>query len=77
MHYQRGDYLALREVTLSYNAPSHWLSAIGIDNLRFNVTGSNLKYFTEYEGLAPEDGGIDRGRYPVPRTVLFGVNASF
>ena len=77
MNYERGDYLALREITLSYTAPAAWLEAIGIESLRFNVTGSNLKYFTNYQGLSPEEGGMDRGRYPVPRGLLFGVNASF
>lgn len=77
VNYEKGDYLALREITLSYTAPSSWLSSIGVDQLRFNVTGNNLKYFTNYKGMAPEEGGSDRGRYPLPRVILFGVNVSF
>lgn len=76
-YYEKGDYLALREVTLSYAFPSSLYRKIGLQNLRLNVTGNNLKYFTNYSGLAPEDGGTDRGRYPVPRVITFGLNASF
>lgn len=76
-NYETGDYLALREVTLSYSLPPQILSVLKIANLSLNVTGNNLKYFTKYSGLAPEEGGIDRGRYPVPRIIMFGLKASF
>lgn len=50
------------------------------------VTGQNLFYITGYDGTSPEPvmdiqangrGGIDNGRYPTPRTVLFGLQLSF
>lgn len=48
------------------------------------VTGQNLFYITGYEGTSPEPAvsteygrGIDNGRYPTPRTVLFGLSVSF
>ena len=41
-------------------------------------------YITGYEGTSPEPAvsteygrGIDNGRYPTPRTVLFGLSVSF
>ena len=77
LYYESGDFLTLRELTLSYNIPTDWLKRIKVSSLRFNVTGSNLYYFTKYEGLNPEEGGDDRGRYPVPRSFIFGVNVSF
>ena len=76
-NYESGDYLALREVTLSYIFPESLYGGIGLSNLRLHLTANNLKYFTNYSGLAPEDGGMDRGRYPVPRVVTLGVNVSF
>ena len=43
-----------------------------------------LFYITGYEGTSPEPAvsteygrGIDNGRYPTPRTVLFGLSVSF
>ncbi|CAG5018615.1 TonB-dependent receptor P39 [Dyadobacter sp. CECT 9275] len=75
-YYEKGDFLAVREVTLSYTLPKSILSKVKISNLRFNVTANNLHYFTKYKGLNPEDGGNDRGRYPIPRTIILGVNVS-
>jgi len=76
-YYEKGDYLAVREITLSYNIPSFISDKAGFQNLRINLTGNNLKYFTKYKGLAPEEGGFDNGRYPVPRVFTFGVKAMF
>jgi TonB-linked SusC/RagA family outer membrane protein len=77
VNFEKGDYLAVREITLSYNTPSSWYKKIGVDNLRVYATGNNLKYFTSYSGYAPEDGGLDTGRYPIPRNFIFGVNVTF
>ena len=60
--YEKGDYLTLREVTLAYQFPSAWTERIKLKNIRVNVTGSNLYYFTKYTGMNPEDGGLDQGR---------------
>jgi hypothetical protein len=76
VHYERGDFLALREMTLSFNYTADWYRRIGINNMRFNLTGNNLIYFTNYNGLSPEEGGMDRGRFPVPRNILLGINLS-
>ncbi len=79
---EKGDYLCVREATLSYNIPSSLLRKIKLTGLRFNLTGSNLHYFTAYQGTNPEDGGFstapsqwgDRGRYPIPRTITLGAH---
>ncbi|RIH65517.1 SusC/RagA family TonB-linked outer membrane protein [Mariniphaga sediminis] len=76
-NYEKGDYWAIRELTLSYQVPYRFYKDIGLQNLRLNVTGNNLKYFTDYTGFSPEEGGIDHGRYPLPRVIQFGVKASF
>jgi hypothetical protein len=77
--YEKGDYLALREITLRYNIPLSWSESIGMNNLGLYVTANNLKYFTHpsYTGLAPEAGGFENGRFPLPRVIMVGVNASF
>lgn len=77
-YYEKGDYLAFREVSLSYSAPTSLYEALGIlTNLRINLTANNLGYLTNYFGLHPEEGGWDRGRYPLPRQITLGINASF
>ncbi|PSL07170.1 SusC/RagA family TonB-linked outer membrane protein [Cecembia rubra] len=75
--HEKGDYLALREVTLSYNFPQSILRPLRLPSLRAHFTGSNLYYFTKYTGLNPELGGTDSGRYPIPRSYLLGINVSF
>ncbi|GAB3907882.1 TonB-dependent receptor [Larkinella knui] len=82
---EKCDFLAIREVTLSYTIPSRFLQKAKLSNLRLNITGNNLHYFTGYKGLNPEDGGYstnagtwgDRGRYPNPRNLIFGASVSF
>ena len=76
VYFESGDFLAVREVTLSYNFPQQLLSKLRITSLRFNITGNNLHYFTSYSGLNPEEGGRDNGRYALPRNIIFGVNVS-
>lgn len=82
-----GSYLRIQNITLGYTLPT---SALGTQNLiskiRLYSTVQNLYTFTNYTGLDPEIGafnqnsmmmGIDNGRYPVPRTFMFGVNVQF
>lgn len=76
-YYQRGDFLCVREATFSYNLPRKALDGLRISGLRFNVTGSNLFYFTKYLGLNPEEGGRDDGRYAMPRNITVGANLTF
>lgn len=75
--HEKGDYLALREVTLAYNLPQSLLKPLKIPSVRAYFTGSNLHYFTKYTGLNPEVGGTDSGRYPIPRSFLLGINVNF
>ncbi|MBL7736956.1 MAG: TonB-dependent receptor [Chitinophagaceae bacterium] len=74
--YEKGDYISIREVSLSYNIPQSLLQKIRVSSLRFYLTGSNLWYFTRYDGLNAEIGGQQRGPYPTPRNITFGLNVS-
>jgi TonB-linked SusC/RagA family outer membrane protein len=73
-YFQKGNYLAIREVTLSYSLPVKLMHSIGFRQIRVFVTGNNLHYFTNFSGMNPESGGTDRGRYPIPRKFIFGIN---
>lgn len=74
--YESMDFLCLREVTLSYNLPRHLLQKLRISNIKFNITGSNLVYFTKYTGLSPEQTDSDTA-YPNPRAFIFGAAITF
>ena len=53
-----GDYLKIREVTLSYNLPSQFLSGIGLEHGSVYVTGRNIWEFTRQEFVDPELAGL-------------------
>ena len=85
---QDGDYIRLRNVTLSYNLPPAVLERISLNNVRIYVTGTNLWTITDYTGWDPEvnfdgtnpsnqtnniRGGRDFYTAPQARTIIFGV----
>lgn len=74
--WEKGDYLALREVTFSYDVPSEYFNDV-IKRLNIFVTGSNLHYFKSFTGETPEIGGVQYGAFPVPKTVTIGLNLTF
>ncbi len=82
--YEKGDYLALREITLTWNLPKKWINKALMSNASVYVTGQNLFYITGYTGVSPEPAvdttygqGLDNGRYPTPKTVLLGLSVTF
>lgn len=77
--WEKGDYLAIREVTLSYNFRGALVNNF-FKNMKIYVTGGNLAYITPFSGGSSgssEIGGVDEGRFPLPTTITFGVNATF
>jgi len=74
--WEKGDYLALREVTLSYNVPAEYFNDV-IQRLNIYVTGSNLHYFKSMSGDTPEIGGVQYGAFPLPKTITLGLNVTF
>jgi len=82
MFYKKGDYLALREVSVSYSLPTKWADKIHSQGINFSVTGQNLTYFSQSTLFSPESGsiaigGAGSGGYPLPRTFIFGVQFIF
>ncbi len=82
-----GSYLRLKNIQFGYNFPKAVTSKLNIGSLRLFVQAKNLITWTNYSGLDPEinlqryggddvnlDIGIDRGAYPVAKSILFGVN---
>lgn len=80
---EKGDFLKLSNLTLSYNVGNLG----GIRNVNVSLTGQNLFVFTGYNGFDPEvntdgttDGipslGIEYIPYPPARTFLLGLNFS-
>ncbi|MGL5773597.1 MAG: SusC/RagA family protein, partial [Bacteroidales bacterium] len=73
----KGNYLAIREISLTYSLPQLWAKKIYCQKLDVSVTGQNLGYITSAKTVAsPEVSNAGSG-YALPRSVLFGVNVSF
>ena len=72
----KGDYLCVRDVTLSYNVPANLLSKINISGLQLSVTGQNLLYLKS-DIYTPEGRGNAGSAYPLPVQVVFGANLTF
>lgn len=79
----KGNYLALKELSISYSLPKTWVSKAGMQQASLSVTGQNLGYLKSAKTMAnPEftqsgSAGDKGGVYGLPRTVLFGVNVTF
>ena len=74
--WEKGDYLALREVTLSYDLPTEYFKGV-FQRFSIFATGSNLHYFKSMSGDTPEVGGVQYGQFPVPKTFTLGLNVTF
>ena len=75
----RGDYLAIRELSLAYRLPKKWADAISCHKLEFSVTGQNLGYLRSAKAKTsnPESTGTSAAAYNLPRTLILGINFVF
>ena len=83
---EKGDFVRIRNITLSYNLPKELLSKAKIGNAKVYMNLNNYFLFTNYTGTDPEVStngnisltpGIDRNSAPMARTILFGLNLGF
>lgn len=76
--YEKGDFLALREITLSYDFPAQIIKKFSSTGLNVFASVYNVAYLTNYTGLNPEIySGFDPGGYPRPRQFSVGANLRF
>ena len=78
----RGDYLAIREISLSYSLPESVAKMLKMQRAEVSITGQNLGYITGAKNVGspeanPKDNGAVGQGYSLPRTILFGVNLTF
>lgn len=78
IYYSKGDFLAFREISLSYNLPKKVSKMLYMNNIMLNAGVYNIGYLTSYSGLNPEVyKGYDEGGYPRPRQFTFGATLQF
>ncbi len=76
---EKGDYIRLKNVSLSYNFPKQWLNVLTVQAAKLTVSCENVATITGYSGFDPEVGfnGIDLSNYPLSRTFNIGINFNF
>jgi len=80
-----GSYTRLKNITVGYTISGTTYDKY-FSKLRIYVSAQNLITITKYSGLDPEvaradsnanSAGIDLGRYPQPKSVIFGLDVTF
>lgn len=82
----KGDFVKLKNLTLSYNFPASLISRAKMTSARFFISGQNLAIMTDYPGPDPEvssngngntNQGADRNTIANGRTIVVGINLGF
>lgn len=84
IYIENADYLRIQNITLGYDF-KQILPKVPISHARVYISGQNLFTISGYKGPDPEVGwapdnwskGVDIGTYPVPKSMLVGVNIKF
>ena len=80
------DYLRINNLTVGYSLADILADVEFISDVKIYAAVNNLYTFTNYNGMDPEVGyngdvnwgsGVDLGLYPLPRTVMLGLNLNF
>jgi TonB-linked SusC/RagA family outer membrane protein len=76
---QRGDYLRVKDLTLSYNVPNDFLKKANIGSAKLYVSAQNIYTFHDVDWWDPERGvdGIGYGIYPMTKAFVGGLEISF
>lgn len=85
------SYVALRDVTLGFTMPSEEVKKFGLNGMRLYFSAQNLYFYSpsNYRGINSEArstsgaysssliDGYQRGGFPIPKTIVFGLDINF
>ena len=85
------SYYALREIIVGYTLPEKWTKLVRLNSARFYFSAHNMYFHTssDYRGInvearfntgpyaTPLVDGYQRGSFPMPKTMLFGLDINF
>ena len=76
---ERGDYLRIKDLTLSYEIPTSLLKINGLSSAKIYASGYNVFTFHDVNFWDPERGenGMGYGIYPMTKTFVVGLDLSF
>ena len=71
------SFLRCKTLELGYSLPKRVIEKIGSKGCRVYVSGNNLFCFTDFELWDPEINTDNGSKYPINRSVLFGIDINF
>ncbi|MDL5512273.1 TonB-dependent receptor [Arenibacter sp. M-2] len=78
-----GSYFRLKNVQIGYSLTPDIVQKFKLSKVRFYITANNVFTITKYSGFDPALGtngtfskGVDRGFYPLSKSLILGVNLS-
>ena len=80
-----GSYLRINNITLDYTLPANISQRLKLQTARFYIGANNAFLFTNYTKYNPDVSlsddplrpGLESNDYPLPRTLLVGLNLNF
>jgi TonB-linked SusC/RagA family outer membrane protein len=76
---QRGDFLRLKDITVSYSLPKQIVEKAKLSGVKVYISGQNLYTFHDVDFWDPERGidGLGYGVYPMTKAFVGGLEISF
>jgi hypothetical protein len=83
---EKADYLALREVGLTFQLPDRWTSRAALRHTSLRLSSRNVYLWTKFPGVDPQltwrgnvsvGGSADFDSQPIPRIFLLTLRTSF
>ncbi len=71
------SFLRCKTIELGYTLPKNWLSALYVKQCRVFVSANNMFCFSGFKLWDPELGTGDGLRYPMNKSVIFGLDVNF
>lgn len=71
-----GSYLRLKTLEMGYTLPKALSTRLYLGKVRIHVIGQNLLTFSKFKLWDPEMGSSDGMKYPLGKTVTFGVTVN-
>ncbi len=69
--------LRMKDIEVGYTFPKRWMGKIGLENIRLYAKGSNLLTFSAFDLWDPELDTQNGAKYPIMKSVSFGINVNF
>ena len=71
------SFLRCKTIEVGYTLPRKWLSSLYVKSCRVFVSGNNLFCISSFKLWDPELGTNDGLKYPMNRSVMFGLDVNF